>query len=70
MLWTVWKAFGWRFALENWVMGHFWKCISKRQEIYQQKLEEQVKHMLQDGIWQRARTTDHTIVVVISSGLC
>ena len=66
MLWTVWKAFGWRFALENWVMGHFWKWYFRNdKEIYQQKLEEQVKHMLQRWyLAEKQGAHDHELVVV------
>ena len=66
MLWTVWKAFGWRFALENWVMGQFWKWYFRNdKEIYQQKLEEQVKHMLQRWyLAEKQEPQDHELIVV------
>ena len=66
MLWTVWKTFGWRFALENWIMGHFWKWyFRKDKEFYLQRLETRIKEMLQKWYLAEKRDPqDHELVVV------
>lgn len=71
MLWTVWKAFGWQFALENWIMGKFWRWYFRNEkEVYLERLEERVKEMLQRWYLsekQEMRDPSLVVVAIISS---
>ena len=71
MLWTVWKAFGWQFTLENWIMGKFWRWYFRNdKEIYLERLEERVKEMLQRWYLsekQEMRDPSLVVVAIISS---
>lgn len=71
MLRTVWKAFGWQFALENWIMGKFWRWYFRNdKELYLERLRVRVREMLQR--WYLAekeemRDTNLVVVAIISS---
>lgn len=66
MLWSVIKAFGWKFGLENWLMGMFWRWYHRHQkEVYLDKCRKDIKSMVQRWyLFEKSEPRDTELVVV------
>jgi len=66
MLWTIIKAFGWKFGLENWGIGIFWRWYHRDQkEIYLSKCRQDIRDMVQRWyLFEKEDPRDHELVVV------